>query len=180
MSILFHFLSFFLNHHQEPYPSILQIKGFHSCSIVRDKSLLQNQRPYQVDPTGSLGFIFAVYFHFPQFKFLSNLVQISIFLHFQLLPSLLKANQIPFGHSTGYCQSDLAQDQKNFTFWSRSLLSGPKRGPGHSFWRDRCDQVAHFSPKGPILSHKSSFFCLYILSDPLAYFGKIWRPHCHI
>ena len=115
ISVLLRFLSIFLVfHHQEPG---------HSCPVAREKSLLQNWRPYQVDPTGSLGLFFKVsifsYVLFPTLIFCYNLAQIHVYLHFQLLSSLLKANPSPFGHSTGYCRSDLTQGQKKFNFWTR-------------------------------------------------------------
>ena len=34
------------------------MEGIHSYLVAREKSLLQNWRPYQVDPTGSLGFVY--------------------------------------------------------------------------------------------------------------------------
>ena len=96
------------------------------------------------------------------------------------MSSLLKANPSPFGHSTGYCQPNLAQDQKNFSFRSRLLLSDPERGPVRSFRPHRCDQIAYLAPKGapPSKSQPTSVCKFWATPSPVS--TKIWWPLCHI
>ena len=102
-------VSFFFLHfpHAGTYPSILQKEGIHSCPCSKEQSLLQNQRPYQVDPTRSLVQFFLNFKFFslcPSFRnFLSNLAQIQFISSCYYCQSLCKANPSQFVHSTCQC-----------------------------------------------------------------------------